>query len=274
MRSPAEEPGTSAASVRFSQAGRYGRYDGHRADDLERHLGLGKVLVFDRIGSTLDVAHALAAEGAPPGTLVLADAQTEGRGRMGRPWRSEPGAGIWLTLIERPASASALDVLSLRIGLALAPILDAFTRAAAAVRLKWPNDLYVNGGKVAGILVEARWREQIPEWVAIGVGINVRAPAAEPRAAGLGDGVSRVEVLTSVIPGIRAAAAKTTATLDANELASFAGRDMVMGRRCVEPMVGRVRGIDATGSLVVDPVEGGGRVAVRAGSLVLAEETP
>jgi BirA family biotin operon repressor/biotin-[acetyl-CoA-carboxylase] ligase len=271
LRSSADQPGTGAASVRAPQAG---RYDGYRADDLERSLDLGKVVVFEQIGSTLDVAHALAAAGAPAGTLVLADAQTEGRGRMGRSWRSEPGAGIWLTLIERPVSASSLDVLSLRIGLALAPALDAFAGASPAVRLKWPNDVYLKGGKVAGILVEARWREQAPEWVAIGVGINVRAPSAEPRAAGLGDGVSRVDVLTAAIRGIRAAAATTRATLDATELASFAERDMAAGRRCVEPIAGRVRGIDATGSLVVDPIDGGAAVAVRAGSLVLEEEMP
>ena len=71
-----------------------------------------------------------AAEGAPAGTLVVADAQTAGRGRSGRTWTSERGAGVWLTLIERPRDVDALDVLSLRVGLALAPALDRVRRRA------------------------------------------------------------------------------------------------------------------------------------------------
>src|SRR5581483_9095036 len=105
-------------------------------------------------------------------------------------------AGIWLTLVERP-DATAIDVLSLRVGLALAPALDEF--ASAPVQLKWPNDLYVDGRKLAGILIEARWRDQSPDWVAIGVGINVRPPASEPRAIGLRATADRLGVLQAII---------------------------------------------------------------------------
>src|SRR5262245_11512084 len=110
-----------------------------------------RLIEYDEVGSTLDVAHEMAADGAEAGTLIVAKAQTAGRGRMGRTWRSEPGAGIWLTLIERPADASALEVLSLRVGLAMAPVLDAFTDAP--IQLKWPNDLYLRDRKLAGILI-------------------------------------------------------------------------------------------------------------------------
>ena len=123
----------------------------------------------------MDVAHALAAEGAPAGTVVLADHQSAGRGRGGRAWLSEAGAGIWLTLIERPqdvradrgagCSASGCDA-------ALA--LDRY--AGGLVGLKWPNDLYLGGRKLAGVLIEARWQDGAPTWVAIGIGINVRVP--------------------------------------------------------------------------------------------------
>lgn len=246
-----------------------GRYDELRGDDLANELGLPHVVTFSSIGSTLDVAHALAEEGAAAGTLVIADAQTAGRGRLGRTWRSEPGAGIWLTIIERPSDTAALDVLSLRVGLALAPALDPF--AASRVRLKWPNDLYVDGHKLGGILVEARWREGNPEWVAIGVGVNVRAPAEEPRATGLREGVRRLAVLEQMVPALRAAAAQQGPLAEA-ELRAFAERDLAAGRSCAEPIVGTVRGIDASGALLVDPAAGGAPVAVRAGSLVLTEE--
>jgi len=241
---------------------------------LSGKLGATHVVRLEEVGSTLDVAHQLAAAGAEAGTLIVADAQTAGRGRMGRSWRSERGAGIWLTLIERPREPSGLEVLSLRVGLALAPELDAF--AAERVRLKWPNDLYVGERKLGGILIEARWREQSLEWLAIGVGINLRAPVTEPTAVGLRDGVSRNEVLERIVPPIRAAVAHG-GPLDRNELASFAGRDMAVGRRCVEPVAGIVRGISPSGALVVEVALSGGNAErstlteVRAGSLVLDE---
>jgi BirA family biotin operon repressor/biotin-[acetyl-CoA-carboxylase] ligase len=247
-----------------------GRYEGFRGDDLAERYVLPLVITFESIGSTLDIAHALAEEGAPAGTLVLADTQTEGRGRAGRSWTSEAGAGIWLTLIERPRVVSALDVLSLRIGLALAPMLDEF--AAERVRLKWPNDLYVGGGKLGGVLVEARWREGAPEWVAIGVGVNVRAPASESRAAGLRDDVKRLAVLDAMVPAIRGAALREGTLIEA-ELRAFADRDLAVGRECLEPVAGTVRGIDRSGALLVDVPSEPRPVALRAGSLVLKEES-
>src|SRR5438874_2355852 len=156
------------------------------AEMLARTLSLPRVELFDQVGSTLDVAHDLAAVGAPAGTMIVADAQTGGRGRMGRAWRSEPGGGVWMTVIERPTDGLALETLSLRVGLLVAPALDAL--AASPIRLKWPNDLYVGDRKLAGILIEARWREGRPDWVAIGVGINLRPPVDEGQAIGLRDG--------------------------------------------------------------------------------------
>jgi BirA family biotin operon repressor/biotin-[acetyl-CoA-carboxylase] ligase len=229
-----------------------------------------RIVQYDEVGSTLDVAHELAAKGAEAGTIVIANAQTAGRGRMGRSWRSEPGAGVWLTLIERPTDPSALDVLSLRIGLALAPALDAF--ADSPVQLKWPNDLYLHGRKLGGILIEARWREGHPEWVAIGVGINLRSPESEPLAIGLRDGVTRHDVLPVVAPALRTAAA-ARGQLSAAELAAFDARDFAVGRRVREPVAGIVRGIDSSGALLVGvgSAESGAVTAVRAGSLVLEE---
>lgn len=224
---------------------------------------------YDEVTSTLDVAHDLARQGVEAGTIIVANSQVAGRGRMGRSWRSEPGAGLWLTLIERPADPSALDVLSLRVGLALAPVLDAF--AESAVRLKWPNDLYVRNRKLAGILIEARWREGHPEWVAIGVGVNLRPPPSEPQAIGLRAGISRDDLLGAVAPRLREAAACTGALTSA-EIDAFAARDLATGRHCVEPVAGIVRGIDASGALLVDVGSPDSAVTVvRAGSLVLEE---
>jgi BirA family biotin operon repressor/biotin-[acetyl-CoA-carboxylase] ligase len=239
--------------------------DGERL--LERRLDLPRVAWFDEVGSTLDVAHDLAEQGAAAGTLVLADAQTAGRGRLGRSWRSDAGAGIWLTIVERPSDAAALDVLPLRIGVALAAALDEFSDAPVGV--KWPNDLYVGAKKLAGVLVEARWRNARPAWIAIGAGINLQAPAGEPRATALRAGCARDLVLERVIPAIRSAVARA-GLLDAHELQALRARDVAVGRRCTEPVAGHVRGIDSTGALLIDA--DGSTVAVRTGSLVFKED--
>jgi BirA family biotin operon repressor/biotin-[acetyl-CoA-carboxylase] ligase len=233
------------------------------ADTIARDLKLPKVEVFDSVGSTLDVAHERAAAGAPAGTLILADAQTSGRGRQGRAWTSEPGAGIWLTLVERPADRSSLDVLSLRVGLALVQALEPLV--GEPMRLKWPNDVYLRGGKLAGILVEARWRGSEPDWVAIGVGINVRVPSGQSRAAGI-EPVSRNEALYAILPALRRAASMTGPLSD-DELEAFAERDHARGRPIVEPVEGIVEGISAGGALLV--MTDAGLVALQAGSLVL-----
>jgi BirA family transcriptional regulator, biotin operon repressor / biotin---[acetyl-CoA-carboxylase] ligase len=235
---------------------------------LARDLALPFVEVFESVGSTLDVAHDRAAAGKPAGTLILADTQTAGRGRQGRTWTSEPGAGIWLALIERPADKSALDVLSLRIGIGIAESLEPLI--GEPLRLKWPNDVYRGSGKLAGILIEARWKGAEVEWVAIGVGINVRVPADQARAAGLESaGVSRNTALYAILPALRRVAARS-GPLSEDELEAFAERDIAHGRRISAPVEGLVQGINASGALVV--LTAGGVVAVQAGSLVLTGE--
>ena len=222
--------------------------------------------IFESTTSTLDIAHRIAAEGAPAGTLVLANEQTAGRGRGGKSWQSSSGAGIWLTLVERPADSSGLEVLSIRAGLAAAEALDRF--AAEPIRLKWPNDLYSDRGKLAGILVEARWREKAVEWVAIGVGVNVSAPREMENAAGLEPGTDRLDVLGELVPALRAAA-QATGPLGAVEREEFNARDMARGKACVQPAVGRVAGITPTGELLIALADS--VVPFRSGSLVLRD---
>lgn len=229
-------------------------------------LELPRVELLESTTSTLDVAHRLAAQGAPAGTLVIANEQTAGRGRGGKSWQSSPGTGLWLTLIERPSDNSGLGVLSLRVGLAAAEALDRF--APEPIRLKWPNDLYIDRAKLGGILVEARWREQAVEWVAIGLGVNVRAPANVETAAGLEADTDRLDVLGDLVPGV-VAAARATGPLNSAEMEEFDARDLARGRRCIEPAVGRVAGITPTGELLVALADS--VAAFRSGSLVLED---
>lgn len=169
-------------------------------------------------------------------------------------------------MIERPRDASGLEVLSLRVGLAAAESLDRF--ATEPIRLKWPNDLYADRGKLAGILVEARWREQTVEWVAIGLGVNVRAPENLDNAAGLEPGTERIDVLSELVPAVRAAA-HANGPLAAHELEEFNARDLARGKACVQPALGRVAGITPTGELLVALADS--VAPFRSGSLVLED---
>jgi BirA family biotin operon repressor/biotin-[acetyl-CoA-carboxylase] ligase len=229
-------------------------------------LDLPRVELMESTTSTLDVAHKLAAAGSESGTLVIADHQTAGRGRSGSKWTSPAANGLWLTLIERPTDTTGLEVLALRVGLRAARSLDRF--APEPIRLKWPNDLYIDDKKLAGILIEARWREQRLEWVAIGIGINVTAPDDVPLAASLDSGTQRIDVLEDLIPFIRSAA-QLSGNLTPVELAEWDARDMARGRHCSEPARGIVEGVSPAGELLVALADSVARF--RSGSLVLEQ---
>ena len=234
------------------------------AKELASLLDLPSIELLEKTTSTLDVAHKLAAEGCAAGTLVIAEHQSAGRGRGGSTWTSPAAHGLWLTIIERPGDTTGIDVLALRVGLRSARALDRF--AEEPIRLKWPNDLYVEGRKLGGILIEARWRENRIEWVAIGIGVNVIAPADVPLAAALDAGTGRVEVLTDLVPALRDAAA-ATGPLSPIELIEWNARDIARGRHCMEPARGIVEGISANGELLVALADSVARF--RTGSLVL-----
>lgn len=128
--------------------------------------------------STSDDARALAAQGAAHGTLVIADAQTSGRGRRGRQWVSPPGENLYASFVLRPrVPPHSAPLLSLVAGLAIAEALDAHA-GGAAVRVKWPNDVRVDRRKLAGVLVEGSLRGDRLAWVVLGVGVNVRGESA------------------------------------------------------------------------------------------------
>jgi BirA family biotin operon repressor/biotin-[acetyl-CoA-carboxylase] ligase len=241
--------------------------DGIDAAILAAEIGVARIDAFDAVGSTMDEAHRLGEAGAPDGTVVVARTQESGRGRLGKKWTSGAGEGLWLTLLTRSTPVSGLDVLSVRIGLQLAPKLDRF--ASEELRVKWPNDLLIRGRKVAGILVEARWRDTHLEWVAIGIGINIVPPPEQPAAAGLCEGLTRSALLREVVPAI-AAASHATGDLSTAELMAWASRDSARDARLTEPVAGVARGITSNGALIVETPEG--RKLFRRGSLVHASE--
>lgn len=130
------------------------------------------ILAYRTVQSTNDLAVAQAEHGAPEGTIVVADQQTKGRGRLGRTWFSPPGTGIYVSIVVRPKFAPELAPgLSLMTALALARTLE--KTCPGAVAIKWPNDVLLGGKKVAGILTELSAEKDKIGHVVVGVGINV-----------------------------------------------------------------------------------------------------
>lgn len=153
------------------------------------------VLFFPLVGSTNDVALKLAGQGDCEGAVVIADAQTSGRGRRGRSWFSPAGAGLYVSVILTPARARhsperATALLTLTAGLALAEGIERSSGLSAAI--KWPNDLLTSGRKLAGILAEGvnLAATRTIQAVVLGYGINV-SPAAYPHE--LADRITSIE---------------------------------------------------------------------------------
>ena len=244
-------------------ATRLAAYDGVAVQALGERSGAASLIALSDCGSTMDVAHERAAAGAAHGTVVVADQQRGGRGRTGKSWASSPGTGVWTSIVLRPPAAAAGGVLSLRVGLELAERLDAYS--PVRVQLKWPNDLYLGHGKLAGILAEARWRGAQLEWIVVGIGVNTRPTVLGVPVAALETGVRRADVLVAVVQAVLAAA-DAGASLSSAERLRYASRDLAMGREITAPLAGTVLGLSPDGGLQVRTVAGDA-VAV-AGSLV------
>lgn len=165
-----------------------------------------RLLRFGTVGSTNDEARRLAMEGAPDGTLVWAETQTAGRGRRGRAWVSPPG-NLHFSLILRPqANAARSAQLSLLAAVVLGDALSAMLPDSRPVRFKWPNDVLLDGAKLAGILLESSGSAGgVLDWVVLGCGVNVAHapqladyPAVSLHAAGVGE-ASAASVLERVV---------------------------------------------------------------------------
>jgi BirA family biotin operon repressor/biotin-[acetyl-CoA-carboxylase] ligase len=232
-------------------------YDGASADTLAARWGLPACIVYERVSSTLDVVHTMAADGAPTGLVVLADEQVAGRGRQGRAWFSPPGGGVWLGYLARPEAGEIVRLLSIRVGLAVARALE---RISVNLELKWPNDLMLQDRKVGGVLCEARWEATHPAWVAVGVGLNVRGPlpkALDLTAVALDavrPGVTRLEVLDCIVPEL--SELPSLPQLLGEELTAFARRDWLNARQLRGPVEGTARGLAADGALLVATDDG------------------
>ena len=202
------------------------------------------------IDSTNRRARELASAGAPHGTLVTAGAQTAGRGRQGRRWEAPAGSALLCSLVLREFDA----LLSLRAGLAVADV------AGDAARVKWPNDVQVDGRKVAGVLVEGRPHEG---WAVVGIGVNVSAAPDLPDAAALGR-----DDVEAVLGELLAALETRLAEPKQAALQALRARDALLGEEVRwEGGEGVAAGIDPDGGLRV--TTGAGERVLSAGEVHL-----
>jgi BirA family biotin operon repressor/biotin-[acetyl-CoA-carboxylase] ligase len=214
--------------------------------------------------STSDRARELALAGAPHGALVTAAEQTAGRGRQGRRWSAPPGSALLMSLILRKRS----PVLPLVAAVAVAEA------CGEAARIKWPNDVLIDGRKVAGILAEGR---PLEGWAVLGIGVNVAVrpedlpPELHATAGTLGRPRAGVEPFLYDLLGAldRALALPTGPLLDAwRARDALAGREITWGGG-----TGVARGIDGDGRLIVERPDGS-RTALDAGEVHLGSGQP
>lgn len=214
---------------------------------------LGHPRVHHRITeSTNDIARALAERGAPHGTTVTADDQTAGRGRQGRSWVTPPGSALLISVVARPAG-DRYRLAPLAAALAVAETCE-LLKPAAETLIKWPNDVWIDGRKVAGILVEARPDpHEERSWLVIGIGLNTSVPL---------DRMPADLQKTAATLGLDAANDALTPLLERLDhwlespadaiVAAWRTRDALRGRRIAWANgEGTAEGVDGAGNLVV-----------------------
>lgn len=237
---------------------------------------------FDETDSTNIRARKLAEEGAPHGTLVVADSQRTGKGRRGRAWISPRGVGIWMSLVLRPPICPAgASMLTLVAGMAVVKGVRKSTGLKAMI--KWPNDAILSGKKICGILTEMSTEEDRIRYVITGIGINVNvssfpeeiAEKATSLKEELGEAVKRSLVIAAVAEAFEEFYDSFLKTHDMSCLMEDYNKALVNRNRQVTVLdsrgqyQGRALGIDPEGSLLVQRKDGtvesviSGEVSVR-----------
>lgn len=231
-----------------------------------------QLYLYGQVESTNATLNRLARSGAPEGTVVLAEAQTAGRGRLGQPWFSPPGVNLYSSVLFRaPLALKEAPLFSFIGGLALA---DAVREAGAIPAIKWPNDVHVDGRKLGGSLIECAARGDEVEYLIVGVGANLNVDlddlgaALGPAAAGAtslraatGREVDRDAFAASYLNALDDWAACYRDKGPSAVLDAWRERDILTGRQ-VEirgagyRFIGRVAGVDQRGRLVVQDALG------------------
>jgi len=226
-----------------------------------RDLPLGGFRFFESLGSTNDEALAWASEGASDLSLVLAEEQTNGRGRLRRKWFTPAKTALAFSVILRPA-VHEIKYPAHITGLGALALVDAIQNLGLHAQIKWPNDVLLNRKKVAGILVESTWMGNTPEAFILGIGINVLIPSVPSQDQVLfpatsietesSQAVDRVKILQDVFSSLIAWRPKIGCEefIQAwNDTLAFRGENIQLLRDNEVQLKGELLGLEADGSL-------------------------
>ncbi len=244
--------------------------DEHKLRAALRELALGGLRFFAAAGSSNDEALAWAASNAPDLSLVVADAQTSGRGRMGRTWYTLPGSALAFSLIMRPTPAE-VEYISRFSGLGALALVRALRKTGITAQVKWPNDVLIQRRKVAGILVETVWSGDEVDSLVLGMGVNV-FPGSLPQAEVLNFPATCVQSETSslitresllkdillALIELRAGVASASFLQEWQESLAFRGEAVQIWQGTNPPVCGQVCGLQADGALLIKA--GGGEI--------------
>jgi BirA family biotin operon repressor/biotin-[acetyl-CoA-carboxylase] ligase len=223
---------------------------------------------FTEVSSTMDIARQLARDGCPPFSVVVADRQTKGRGRLQRSWHSEPG-GLYFTVVLRPSLPPLMSArVSFGAALVLAQALKRLYDVAAAV--KWPNDILVKERKLAGMLSEMEAETDRMAYVNVGIGLNVNNDPSGAAAVAtslkeiLGRPVSRIRLLQAYLEALEARLARIE---EADVIAEWKAHNVTLGRRVEivtqrETVAGTAVDVDEHGSLILQLSDGSRRTVI------------
>jgi BirA family biotin operon repressor/biotin-[acetyl-CoA-carboxylase] ligase len=241
-------------------------------------LPLGDVRYFETIGSTNSEALAWATSGAKDLSLVIADEQTAGRGRLDRKWFTPKGTALAFSLILRPTAAEKPHLARI-VGLAALAVADTLRTRALAAQVKWPNDVLLNGRKVAGILVESVWSGEEVDCVVIGIGVNVlkgAVPSADlvlfPATSleeFLGPAVQREQILRDILAGmiaLRPHLGSESFLASWEKALAFRGEEVQVEQGDGSLLSGKLLGLEPDGSLKLSG-ETGNSITVRFGDV-------
>ena len=234
------------------------QWEGKAVSEWRALWGVPDLRILAITGSTNDDLRALAEEGSPELTVVIAEEQTAGRGRRGRRWHGAPEKSLHLSVLLRPRDLSCLTAAPIRVGMAAAQALR--TRTGVLTRVKWPNDLDVDQRKLGCILCESVLGSN--PFVVVGIGVNVYQthddfpPDVAARATSVrleGGTLDRAAVAGSIVESLRAIAPRSASPFDAAELAALREFDVLRGHSVEIDGVpaGIAEGISRSGALLV-----------------------
>ncbi|HUI88744.1 MAG TPA: biotin--[acetyl-CoA-carboxylase] ligase [Anaerolineales bacterium] len=226
-----------------------------------RDLPLGGFRFFESIGSTNDEALSWASQGANDLSIVIADEQTGGRGRLGRKWITSPRASLAFSLILRPTPEETKYPGRVT-GLGALAMTDSISRLGLHAQIKWPNDVLLDGKKTAGILVESTWTSDKPDAFVLGLGINVLVPSVPAPdqvlfpATSLETELGRTIDRTQLLHHILFSTLDWRSRLGSDEFVkawesslAFRGAEIQLIKDNQAPLKGRLLGLESNGGL-------------------------